>query len=200
MSKESTRWEDSEEYIKRKLQVWAADLEDQLPKKHGFVLLVFPFGPEGMMQYVSNGRREDVLQALPELKGQGFEALLKGVVDTGKPFMADEVAAELMRKGQMETIYVNLTYQPRREGQSITGILVVATDVTEQVLARKKVEEKEVALQNALEQVRLSKEAAELGTFDMNMQSGDMHWDDRCRLLFGISHQQPVSYEKDFIE
>ncbi len=140
------------------------------------------------------------LEALPEISGQGFEELLKSVVATGKPFLAEEVSAELMRNGLMETIYVNLTFQPRQEANIITGILVVATDVTEQVLARKKVEEKDAALEDALEQVRLSKEAAELGTFDMNMQSGDMHWDDRCRLLFGISHQEPVSYEQDFIE
>ena len=55
-------------------------------------------------------------------------------------------------------------------------------------------------LQNALEQVRLSKEAAELGTFDMDLEKGTMHWDDRCRTLFGISHHNTVTYEKDFVE
>lgn len=55
-------------------------------------------------------------------------------------------------------------------------------------------------LQNALEQVRLSKEAAELGTFDMDLEKGTMHWDDRCRTLFGISHHEKVTYEKDFVE
>jgi PAS domain S-box-containing protein len=141
-----------------------------------------------------------LLQALPELKGQGFDELLKNVISTGNPYLASEVTAKLLRNGLMETIFVNLTYQPRKEGQNVTGVLVVATDVTEQVLARKKVEDKEEALENALEQLRLSKQAAELGTFDMNMKSGFMHWDDRCRLLFGISHQEPVSYERDFIQ
>lgn len=55
-------------------------------------------------------------------------------------------------------------------------------------------------MQNALEQVRLSKEAAELGTFDMDLERGTMHWDDRCRTLFGISHHERVTYEKDFVE
>lgn len=54
------------------------------------------------------------------------------------------------------------------------------------------------ALVTALEQIRLSKEAAELGTFDMDLEKGTMHWDDRCRTLFGISHHNQVSYEKDF--
>lgn len=56
------------------------------------------------------------------------------------------------------------------------------------------------ALMTALEQIRLSKEAAELGTFDMDLEKGTMHWDERCRTLFGISHQQEVTYEKDFVE
>jgi PAS domain S-box-containing protein len=55
------------------------------------------------------------------------------------------------------------------------------------------------ALQTALEQVRLSKEAAELGTFDMDLEIGTMHWDDRCRILFGITHHRPVSFDDDFI-
>ncbi|GAA4341944.1 PAS domain S-box protein [Flaviaesturariibacter amylovorans] len=54
-------------------------------------------------------------------------------------------------------------------------------------------------LETALEQVRLSKEAAELGTFDMDLKKGTMHWDARCRTLFGISHDGPVSYEHDFL-
>ncbi len=54
-------------------------------------------------------------------------------------------------------------------------------------------------LQTALEQIRLSKEAAELGTFDMDLEEGTMHWDERCRILFGISHNEPVTFEDDFL-
>jgi hypothetical protein len=32
------------------------------------------------------------------------------------------------------------------------------------------------------------------------VESGDMHWDDRCRTLFGISHHLPVSFDEDFIK
>ncbi|GAC1420239.1 MAG: hypothetical protein NVS1B13_11380 [Flavisolibacter sp.] len=76
--------------------------------------------------------------------------------------------------------------------------MALCQDVTEQVQARQKLEQNEKQLERALEQVRLSKEAAELGTFDMDVEQGTMHWDDRCRTLFGISHHEPVSYEKDF--
>ena len=73
------------------------------------------------------------------------------------------------------------------------GYISACTDITTQISTQKQ-------LETALEQVRLSKEAAELGTFDMDLEKGTMHWDERCRTLFGISHQGPVTYEKDFAE
>jgi PAS domain S-box-containing protein len=85
-----------------------------------------------------------LLEALPELAGQGFDKLLKDVIESGKPYTAKEVAANLFRNEQMETVYVDLLYQPRRSSDNeVTGVLVVATDVTEQVYSRKKVEESE---------------------------------------------------------
>lgn len=96
------------------------------------------------------GRKPDdiigksLLDALPELAGQGFDQLLNEVVDTGKPYIANEVAVELVRNNTLETIYVNLTYQPRRDANHhIVGILVVATDVTQQVMNRRYVEASE---------------------------------------------------------
>jgi PAS domain S-box-containing protein len=71
------------------------------------------------------------------------------------------------------------------------GFVGTSIDITEHKNSQQ-------ALQTALEQIRLSKEAAELGTFDMDLEKGTMHWDDRCRTLFGISHHGPVTYERDF--
>ena len=54
-------------------------------------------------------------------------------------------------------------------------------------------------LKRVYEQARLSKETAQLGTFDMDLVRGTLEWDERCRQLFGISHNDEVSYEKDFL-
>jgi len=92
-----------------------------------------------------------LLDALPELKGQGFDDLLYNVITTGNPFIAKEVAVELLRNGELETIYVDFAYQPRRERDAtITGILVVVTDVTQQVISRKKVEASEAKLRSLI--------------------------------------------------
>ena len=56
------------------MQSMASALDEVLnqkgkPKTNGFVLLVFPFdGPEGQRtNYVSNGKREDIIVALKEM-------------------------------------------------------------------------------------------------------------------------------------
>ncbi|GAB3799716.1 hypothetical protein GCM10028819_23620 [Spirosoma humi] len=92
-----------------------------------------------------------LLEALPELKGQGFDELLKNVIATGTPYVAPEVAVGILRDGHLTTIYVNLTYQPQKGSQGdIEAILVVATDVTQQVMTRKQIEESESKLRAIL--------------------------------------------------
>lgn len=92
-----------------------------------------------------------LLEALPELKGQGFDDLLKEVIRTGISYIAKEVEVEIRRKGILENIYVDLTYQINRNAAGETNsVLVVATDVTRQVLSRREVEESENKLQNLI--------------------------------------------------
>lgn len=93
-----------------------------------------------------------LLQALPEINGQGFDQLLHNVVATGVPFIATEVAVDLLREGQLTTRYVDLIYQPRKGDTGKTeGILVVATDVTQQVVSRQTIEESESKLRAILD-------------------------------------------------
>jgi PAS domain S-box-containing protein len=91
-----------------------------------------------------------LLEVLPEIKGQGFDLLLEEVLTTGVPFVAKEVAVDLLRNEMLEKIHVDLIYQPIQEEGTVTGILVVATDVTEQVRTRKKIEESETKLRNVI--------------------------------------------------
>ncbi|PJJ84594.1 PAS domain-containing sensor histidine kinase [Mucilaginibacter auburnensis] len=49
------------------------------------------------------------------------------------------------------------------------------------------------------ENLRLATEAAELGTFDLDLIKGTMDWDKRCRELFGIYTPRPVNYQHDFL-
>jgi PAS domain S-box-containing protein len=85
-----------------------------------------------------------LFEALPEVRGQGLEALLEGVLRTGQPYVGKELPIELLRHGRRETVYFNFVYQPQRNpAGATTGILVVASDVTEQVVSRQRVEHQE---------------------------------------------------------
>ena len=83
-----------------------------------------------------------VFAVLTESAGQGFEELLTGVLQTGVPFVGHELPMPLLRDGQTQTAYVNFVYEPLRDTPDgpITSIVVVGTDVTEQMLIRQQTE------------------------------------------------------------
>ncbi|MEZ0483869.1 PAS domain-containing sensor histidine kinase [Fibrella aquatica] len=94
-----------------------------------------------------------LLSALPELVGQGFDLLLREVIRTGTPYLAEEVVVDLVRFGKPETIYVDMTYQPMLAlNGELGGVLVVASDVTQQVLSRQKIEESEARFRSLVEE------------------------------------------------
>ncbi len=67
-----------------------------------------------------------------------------------------------------------------------------SVDVTEQ-------REAEAHLQLSRERLELATRAAELGSFDYLPQQDLLHWDARCRALFGISLGAAVSYEGSYL-
>ena len=84
---------------------------------------------------------QPLFEALPEAAGQGFEELLDGVLATGVPCGAKERPSTLQRAGHLDTVYWNFVYQPLLDAQGgISGVTVVATDVSEQVQARQQLE------------------------------------------------------------
>lgn len=150
------------------------------------------------------GRRpEQVLgkplfEALPEAAGQGFEERLDGVRATGVPFVGTELPARLARLdgGALEEVYFNFVYEPLRGAQGqVEAVIVVASDVTELVQARRRMEALAAEkVRVAEERLRLATEAMELGTWDMDVTTGELVWDERMRALFGLSAEAPVDY------
>lgn len=86
--------------------------------------------------------------ALPELEGQAFFGILDRIFDTGTAFYGTEVKARLEYSGVMEEKYFNFVYHPVKDAEGNTqSIMVVATDVSDQVQARKVIEESAHQLQ-----------------------------------------------------
>lgn len=91
-------------------------------------------------------RGKPLIEALPELKGTSVLGILDKVYKTGETFIAHEfpLLAARHQGAPLEELYFTFTYQARRDHHSnIDGILVFAYEVTDQVVARKKVEERE---------------------------------------------------------
>ena len=85
---------------------------------------------------------------IPEINGQGYDDLIK-TFTTGEAFAANELPVTLRRNGKSENIFVNFVYEPiRNPDGTVSGIIVVAVEVTQQVQARKAVEHSEKLLRN----------------------------------------------------
>ena len=91
---------------------------------------------------------------LPEVADQGYRELLNKVRITGEPHVATEMPSQINRYGRQDTAYWNFVYHPfRDESEEIVGVTVVVTEVSEQVKARRKVEDSEKRFRTLLESI-----------------------------------------------
>ncbi|TSJ42651.1 PAS domain-containing protein [Mucilaginibacter corticis] len=104
-----------------------------------------------------------VFDALPDAREQGLEEVMANVYNTGQAFTADEQPVSLVRYGVQDTVYQNFVYQPYRDLEGhILGILAISIDVTEQVMARRKIEQSETELLATKKKLEAELEAGKL--------------------------------------
>ena len=158
-------------------------------------------GPDYVVEIANNralelwGRTEEqvmnkpILEVMPELIPQGIKALLDDVYLNGRPFSATELPVQLMRRGQMETAYVNFSYQPLYVGEGqIDGIMAVGVEVTDQVLAHKKIEANE-------EKLSIVIEASELGMWEIDLRTRAITSSPRFREILGLSDNETLTLD-----
>lgn len=126
--------------------------------------------------------------ALPELQQQPFFELLKEVYASGQTFQTKEARADLLREGELQPFYFDFSYKaiPGSDGKT-SYIIHTAVDITQLVEAKKK-------LQSTQEWLTLSLSSAGIGTWDLNPLENKVHWDARCKELFGYSGEDDVAY------
>jgi PAS domain S-box-containing protein len=119
-------------------------------------------------------------EALPELEGQPVYGLLDNVYTTGIPYEAKEDRVDLYRNGKLTPTYWTFNYTPlRNEEGEIYGVMNTATEVTELVMAKKKLLAAEEALLSAIE-------TGGLGTWRIDLENDHVTYDDRIRHWFGL--------------
>jgi PAS domain S-box-containing protein len=150
-------------------------------------------GRELRIQYANNimigywGKDASVIgmtfqEAVPELIGQPFFGLLDNVYTTGIPYTGVEEEAYLRVDGQLQPFYFNFTYKALRDRQgNIYGIHHMAIDVTQEVLAKRKLEAAE-------QKARLAIESADLGTYEIDLRTNEMSTSLRFQKIWGVSN------------
>ncbi|MES2649036.1 MAG: PAS domain S-box protein [Bacteroidota bacterium] len=158
-------------------------------------------GPEFTVE-VANDRilelwgksREDIINqpifsVLTDAREQGFEKIMQQVYTTGERFVATEQPVLLPRNGIPETFFVNFVYEPFRGIDGIIkGVMFVGIEVTQQVKARKQIEENE-------EKLRIAIEGGELGTYDYFPETSELIWSDKTKEHFGLPPDTEVNIE-----
>lgn len=127
-----------------------------------------------------------LIEAVPELDGQPFIALLEKVMETRVAYSAKEQGAELIVNGRLQRFYFNFTYKPLFDVDGkVNGILHMAVDVTDQVNARQKIEEVQSKLQNAIE-------IAQLATWEIDIKTGKISYSQRLQQWLGVAEGHMV--------
>ncbi|HLY68795.1 MAG TPA: PAS domain-containing protein [Puia sp.] len=129
-----------------------------------------------------------ILDVMPELADQGIKQLLDDVYETGNRFAAVELPVQILHGDQIETLYVNFSYEPLYDTQGkIDGIMTVGMDVTQQVMAHKKVEKNE-------EKLNIVITARELGVFEINLLTDEIESSGRLHEIFGYTKEEKLSH------
>lgn len=167
-------------------------------------------------------------EAIPEIVGQPFTALLQNVWRTGETYVAKDTPAQLLVNGELTTSYFDFEYRAIKDADGNTYCLLhTATDVTQRLKDWNEIQgriESEQQLieeltagneelrslneelgaishenKESLEQLAMAKHAGGIGIFDLDVVNDVLEWDERCKELFGVPAKQQVTYSSDFV-
>lgn len=195
---------DASEDVK-KVAVWVMDNTVQVNQRHKveesekFARTVFYNSPvaklvytgpemvlreanEKMLEIFGKGNSiigRPIMETVPEIKETHLFQAYSNVLNTGK--IHTETAARIMfvKNGSPYYGYYDYTYKPLYDAKGrIHGVICTAIDVTEEVIARNKLEEAEQNMRGAVE-------LAQLGTWSIDVASNGLTYSDRLIEWFG---------------
>ena len=128
-----------------------------------------------------------IIEIFTEIETQGYLILLNRVLKNKETINLKESPAVILIDGKRETLFINTILQPYFDGDDAVGVLSILTDVTEQVLVRKRIEENE-------ERLRLATETTKLGTWEFLPLTGQLTWSDECKKIYEFPLDKEVDY------
>lgn len=134
---------------------------------------------------------QSIWHGVPEAAAQ-YAPILQGVINSKIAFIANQAEVYLLRQGKIELMYLDFIFEPVLDLQGeVSAIMVVVIDVSQQVHAKKAIEEVE-------ERIRLAVEAAEIGTYEYRFATDVLITSDRfneiVKLDQGFSREELIQY------
>ncbi|HEY0039136.1 MAG TPA: PAS domain-containing protein [Flavisolibacter sp.] len=124
---------------------------------------------------------QPLFSIIPEAE-KPFRELLDTVRLTGEPLYLYDHPYQVYAGEKTIEGFLNIVYQPYKESDgTITGVMVLCQDVTEQVTARKETNEAE-------ERMRIAINAAELGTVEVDLLTDETISSPRFDQIFDVSN------------
>jgi len=117
----------------------------------------------------------------PRDLAEAYQADDQAIMASGKPRIIEELAEIGGKRVWVETYKSPVSVDGR-----VMGTVGFATDITRRKQAL-------LELQASEERLRLAKRAASLGIFDRDIPSGEYHWDERSRELWGIGPDEQIN-------
>lgn len=138
---------------------------------------------ELMLDYLNKSAEQvldnPIFDVIPELKAEGFEIKMDSVFKTGVRHKYNEIPLKLISPDKPKKAYINFTIEPLiEENNEISGLMVVASDVTEQVMARKD-------LEKVTDTLKLAIDGAGIGTWNADLITGYLTVSDRSKIIHG---------------
>lgn len=144
------------------------------------------------------GKSEEIIgkkmsEVLPRAIKLEVLSLISQTYCTGRSHYNEDIKMLLAREGSLQEAYFNMVYHPLRDSSDcVCGVIIMASEVTEQVKGR-------VELMQEQQRSRLAIEAADLGVFDMDVEHGLLKCDLRCQEIFGIEAGDVYDQARDFM-
>ena len=98
--------------------------------------------------------------------------------------IGEELAVELIKAGATD-------YVLKDRLERLPFAIRRALEEAAQRAARRRAEEAE---RRGIETLAVALDAAEMGTWDWNITTGELEWSDRCKAIFGIPAGEPMNY------
>ena len=198
------REEIERELLLLQIEASRANLSEVFQRSPSFTALMS--GPRHVFELVNDRYLElvgfrniigkSVTEALPELDGQGFIALLDQAFESGETISMPETPITLQRRpdGPLELRHVEFVYQPMRSMDgTVSGVLVQGIDVAERKRA-------EAAAQERDERLRLLIGHASDYALIMTCPQGRiMEWQGGAEGITGWSEKEVIGLSADML-